>query len=306
MEKSIGVPPINAHYAPIYEVCAPWALTKTATVCEKIHIFLIIVLAGPVRRSAYPPFLGAARKDSIKVLRAGRLRGGILRRWGGVCVWWWSDLLFLSCLLSSASVCVTCPTCLLCPETSTEPVIHRRYGGRALSLRGKCENLIPHTVQHCVFLCISVLIVGKSYMHRVCHMPLSPAAAAKIAGVSRSLISREIKSGSLRATRKNNGHQAIERPDLDDWMSRRTERADTPEPPPAMTRHEPAQEASAISQELATMRETVARLEGRAEATEARLSDLTAERDRLAGLLEKALQAQPIAPVSLWSRIFGS
>jgi hypothetical protein len=132
-------------------------------------------------------------------------------------------------------------------------------------------------------------------------MPLSPAAAAKIAGVSRSLISREIKSGSLKATRKNNGHQAVERSDLDDWMSRRTERADTPEPPP-VTRHEPTQEASAISQELSAMRETVARLEGRAEATEARLSDMAAERDRLAGLLEKALQARP---VSFWARIFG-
>lgn len=134
-------------------------------------------------------------------------------------------------------------------------------------------------------------------------MPLSPASAAKIAGVSRSLISREIKSGVLPATRKNNGHQAIERADLNDWMSRRTERADAPEPP-TVTRHEPAPEVEAITGELAAMREMVARLEGRAEATEARLGDLAAERDRLAGLLEKALEARPV-PVGIWTRLFG-
>lgn len=135
-------------------------------------------------------------------------------------------------------------------------------------------------------------------------MPLSPAAAAKIAGVSRSLISREIKSGALPATRKNNGHQAIDRNNLDDWMSRRTERADTPEPPP-VTGHAPAPEVEAITQELAVMKETVARLEGHAEATEARLSDMAAERDRLSELLKLTLHAQSVGGGGFWSRIFG-
>lgn len=156
-------------------------------------------------------------------------------------------------------------------------------------------------------LCKTVQMCEKDFNIFTCtgqHMPFSPAAAAKVAGVSRSLISREIKSGNLTATRKNNGHQSIMQVDLDDWMSRRTERADTPEPP-TVTSHTPAPEVTAITEELAAMRETVARLEGRAEATEARLSDMAAERDRLAKLLEKALQAQPVAPVSLWSRIFG-
>lgn len=59
-------------------------------------------------------------------------------------------------------------------------------------------------------------------------MPLSPAAAAEIAGVSRSLISKEIKNGRLRAIRNNSNHLEISQEDLDEWMSRRTARAKTP------------------------------------------------------------------------------
>lgn len=58
-------------------------------------------------------------------------------------------------------------------------------------------------------------------------MPLSPAKAAKIANVSRSLISKEVKSGSLIGTKNNRGHISIEQSDLDDWMNRRTERSET-------------------------------------------------------------------------------
>lgn len=136
-------------------------------------------------------------------------------------------------------------------------------------------------------------------------MPLSPAAAAKIAGVSRSLISREIKSGALQAVRKNNGHQSINEADLDDWMSRRTERADAPDTAPK-TSHTPAPEVEAITGELAAMRETVARLEGRAETTEARIADLVSDRDAWRAQAERlASESRPVVPVSIWARLFG-
>jgi hypothetical protein len=56
-------------------------------------------------------------------------------------------------------------------------------------------------------------------------MPLSPAKAAEIAGVSRSLISKEVKSGNLVGTKNNRGHISILDDDLEDWMNRRTERS---------------------------------------------------------------------------------
>lgn len=132
-------------------------------------------------------------------------------------------------------------------------------------------------------------------------MPLSPAAAAKIAGVSRSLISKEIKSGALPATLRNNGHHAIERADLDLWMSRRTDRAKAPEPP--VTRHETINET--LDRELVMMREAVARLEGQAEVTAARLADLAADRDAWKEQAQRlASEPRSAASVSLWSRIF--
>lgn len=134
-------------------------------------------------------------------------------------------------------------------------------------------------------------------------MPLSPAAAARLAGVSRSLISREIKSGILPAALKNNGHHAIERADLDAWMSRRTERAEAPEQP-AVTSHQP-QQIEELARELAATREMVARLEGQAEATAARLDDLAKDRDAWKAQAERlASEPRPVS-VGVWARIFG-
>lgn len=136
-------------------------------------------------------------------------------------------------------------------------------------------------------------------------MPLSPAAAAKIAGVSRSLISREIKCGALPATLKNNGHHAVERVDLDAWMSRRTERAEAPEAP---TSPEPAPDQAGkvdvLTFELMATKEALARLEGRAEADAARIADLSKDRDAWRAQAEKL--ASDLKPISLWSRLFGS
>ena len=173
-----------------------------------------------------------------------------------------------------------------------------------------CENLIRtlmNTVQNCAILCISR---DNPPMHGAAHMPLSPAAAAKIANVSRSLISREIKSGALPATLKNNGHHAVAEADLREWMSRRTDRATAPDPVPAATAADRPVDAShieVIAQELATTKEALARLEGQQEATAARLVDLAADRDAWRDQAQRlASEARTIVVPGIWSRIFGT
>lgn len=143
-------------------------------------------------------------------------------------------------------------------------------------------------------------------------MSLSPAAAAKIAGVSRSLISRAIKSGDLKATLRNNGHQSIDRSDLDDWMSRRTERASHPEPTqkdpapgPEVTRH--ADDVARIAEleaNLAQVRERLAKMEGEAAANTARITDLANDRDAWRAQAERLAEASHARP-GLLARIFG-
>jgi len=130
-------------------------------------------------------------------------------------------------------------------------------------------------------------------------MPLSPAAAAKIAGVSRSLISKEIKAGNLAAVTLNNGHKSIEKADLDAWMARRTERAIDEPGKPVDVPIEPSR-VEALEKELAAVRQAMARLEGQAEVTAARIADLTSDRDRWRDQAER-LAERP----SLFARLFG-
>lgn len=136
-------------------------------------------------------------------------------------------------------------------------------------------------------------------------MPLSPAAAAKRAGVSRSLISREIKNGTLPATLKNNGHHSIAQEDLQVWIDRRTERAPAPEPSTQapVTHPNEIDRIETLTHELATTREALARLEGQADATAARLADLVSDRDAWRAQAEKLSEGQRAS--SLWGRIFG-
>lgn len=49
---------------------------------------------------------------------------------------------------------------------------------------------------------------------------LSPAQAAQLIGVSRSTISRAIKSLELKASRNNQNHWRIDEPDLIEWSLR--------------------------------------------------------------------------------------
>lgn len=120
-------------------------------------------------------------------------------------------------------------------------------------------------------------------------MPLSPAKAAEIAGVSRSLISKEAKSGNLISTKNNRGHISIEEDDLDDWMSRRTERSSTPKPATAqiqqVTRHEDA--------------ERITGLEVKVEMLSGQLDEMRADRARLLDMIEKFSQPKP----RWWQRI---
>lgn len=122
-------------------------------------------------------------------------------------------------------------------------------------------------------------------------MPLSPAAAAEIAGVSRSLISKEIKAGNLRAIRNNSNHLEISREDLEEWMSQRTSRARTPKP---------AQEVEASAMRLAEV-------EVELREVRVQLDDVRRERDdwkAQAQVLAKRSEPGPRS-VGLLERIFG-
>jgi len=122
-------------------------------------------------------------------------------------------------------------------------------------------------------------------------MPLTPSAAAKRAGVSRSLISRATKSGELKATKRNNGHLSIEEADLDEWMNRRVQRDKKPKSEQAMpdyvTSHDQNKidtltaELSAVREELSKALQDLARAEGVAAATDDRIADLSARIDDL-------------------------
>lgn len=62
----------------------------------------------------------------------------------------------------------------------------------------------------------------------------------------------------------------------------------------------------ALREELAATKQALARMEGRAEATTARLIDLAADRDAWRAQAERlASEPRPVAPVSIWSRVFG-
>lgn len=138
-------------------------------------------------------------------------------------------------------------------------------------------------------------------------MPLSPAAAARIAGVSRSLISKEVKAGKIPATINNETkHIAILERDLQAWMDRRVQRDVPPEeeaPPPAAAPAVPP-EVETLRADLAETRAMVARLEGQAEVTAARLADLAADRDAWRAQAERLSEPRPV-PVGFFARLFG-
>jgi hypothetical protein len=98
---------------------------------------------------------------------------------------------------------------------------------------------------------------------------------------------RALTSGHLRAMKDNEGRWQIDPEALDDWMSLRSHGRQSPD----VTSGQP----SVITMDTP---ETMVRLA----VAEARLQDMTAERDRLAALLEKALEQRSRGIIA---RIFG-
>jgi hypothetical protein len=140
-------------------------------------------------------------------------------------------------------------------------------------------------------------------------MPLSPAKAATIAGVSRSLVSKALAAGELVGVKRNSGHWSITEEDLTAWMGQAITRAESPvaapEPPPTPvdpTGLEALQvelkAATAASQEA---REGLAAANARLGALEDVISNLKADRDAWQA------QAEVLAsrPAGFLAKIFG-
>lgn len=137
----------------------------------------------------------------------------------------------------------------------------------------------------------------------------SPAAAAKKAGVSRSLISRALKEGSLKGIRKNNQHWSILDTDLDEWMERTTLRAETeklaPEKavPQTGTRDpDDAAKIEELTRELSKKSEELADVKARLEVTKESLVETKNDRD---AWKEQAQQLASNNRSGFFRRLFG-
>jgi excisionase family DNA binding protein len=122
---------------------------------------------------------------------------------------------------------------------------------------------------------------------------LSPQQAADRVGTSRWTVSRALLSADLEGTRNNRGHWRIEAGTVDAWAAlhvRSEVRSEHPTEHDSKSDSEPDRifeiENAGLKVEVTQLRE--------------RLTDANAERDRLAGLLETALQPRP----GIFSRLF--
>lgn len=104
------------------------------------------------------------------------------------------------------------------------------------------------------------------------HTPphMSPAAAAKVAGVSRWAIMRAISSHKLKATRNNKNHWRIASEDLDAWCA-----------------HSVRQQQPAHPDESLELRERLASETARADAAERARDQAETDRDHWRGMAEK-------------------
>lgn len=126
-----------------------------------------------------------------------------------------------------------------------------------------------------------------NYAVNVGHMTgqLTPKQAADRAGVGRTTVMRALERQELKAMRDNSGRWQISPDSLDDWVSMRPIRAGDRQSPRTMSDSDRDQELAAAKVEIAT-------LKAQKDGLESRLSDAHAERDRLAGALDKALEAR--------------
>lgn len=111
---------------------------------------------------------------------------------------------------------------------------------------------------------------------------------------------RALSSGELRAVRDNSGNWQITPEAVDDWRSmRRSPDRQSPDmpvgPPPVTVMDTPETLAR------------VAALQAENEGLRDRLADTQADRDRLASMLEKSLEARTFHPptASFWARLLG-
>ena len=118
---------------------------------------------------------------------------------------------------------------------------------------------------------------------------LTPNAAAKAVGTSRSAIMRALANRSLPAQRDNKNRWLISRADLDAWAAMRPvqDRTETPSDRPVT---EPDTDMSA---QLSAAQADLAASRAEAAGLRDRLTDTQAERDRLAALLDRALEPRP-------------
>lgn len=140
-------------------------------------------------------------------------------------------------------------------------------------------------------------------------MPLSPAKAATVAGVSRSVVSKALASGQLAGVKRNNGHWSITEKDLADWMEHTISRADrTSAAPEQHSKWSDLAELETLREELKAAtaagqgaQEGLAAANARLEALEEVISNLKADRDAWQA------QAKTLAsrPGGFLARIFG-
>ena len=109
---------------------------------------------------------------------------------------------------------------------------------------------------------------------------------------------RALASGELPAIRDNKNAWQIDAEALDRWADKRPGQSPDHEPVTARTVTEGQTQPDRTTP--TDTPETLIRLA----VAEARLADVTAERDRLAEMLDRALQARPV-PVSIWTRLIG-
>lgn len=137
------------------------------------------------------------------------------------------------------------------------------------------------------------LLVGH---HPAMSRLLSPVQVAKLAQCGRSSVMRALSSGDLRGIRDNKNRWQVDEEEAKRWAGQR----------PEHDRSKTGQEPDIDRPEPVNMTEHAAKLA--AAETEARMlrdqvADLRADRDRLTGLLEKALAVQA-QPVGFFARLF--
>ena len=115
---------------------------------------------------------------------------------------------------------------------------------------------------------------------------LTPQQAATRSGVGRTTIMRALERDEIKAVRDNSGRWKISVEALEDWLSMRTVRSHDRQSPRSLS-------AGDHGQELATARIELATLKAELAGVRDRLTDTQTDRNRLAALLEKALEPRP-------------